>query len=276
MPEQSSLSPAEPLVPAPAPVVVEHPDKEALAQAAAARLALTLSDELAETDEDVHVCLTGGSLGIAVWERLADSALHRIVDWSRVHFWWSDERYVPEGHEDRNVQQVREVFFDRVEVPAGNIHPMGSSDAYPTPGEAAEAYARELAEHAPTGEKAPVFAVSLLGMGPDGHMASLFPGRREILDDAVDVLPIEDSPKPPPRRVTMTRPMIDLAARIWFLVSGADKAEAFSRLEQTARVEARDGRAPDEQALLEAPAVAARGWAQTLYLVSREARPAFS
>ncbi|KTR93766.1 hypothetical protein SA13R_05455, partial [Rothia kristinae] len=92
MPEQSPLSPAEPLVPAPAPVVVEHPDKEALAQAAAARLALTLSDELAETDEDVHVCLTGGSLGIAVWERLADSALHRIVDWSRVHFWWSDER----------------------------------------------------------------------------------------------------------------------------------------------------------------------------------------
>lgn len=250
------------------PLLIPHTDKALVAAAGGARIALVLAEEQAASPEaDVHVCLTGGSLGIGIWASLAADPLRRLVDWSRVHFWWSDERFLPAGDAERNVQQFQEAFLETVQVPSGHLHPMGDSDRYASPAEAAEAYAAELREHAPEGREAPEFVLSLLGMGPDGHMASLFPGREEILLTGQKVLPVLDSPKPPPERVSMSRDLIDSARRIWFLVAGADKADALGRL-----LAASDqARVSDPDVLRATPAAGARGTRETLYLAARDA-----
>ncbi|MCP3424502.1 6-phosphogluconolactonase [Rothia sp. AR01] len=246
------------------PLTVVHPDKDRLREATGARIVLALADALAER-ETVHVSLTGGSMGIAVWEAVASSPLAELVAWDRVHFWWSDERFLPTGDGDRNAQQAFDAFLGGSAVPAGNIHVMGSSDEFPDQHRAAEVYAAELAEWAEDGAAAPRFDLTLLGMGPDGHMASLFPGREEILEDDAAALGIEDSPKPPPGRVTLTLPLINGSERVWFLVAGQDKAPALGRVLDVA------GRAATVEELRETPAAGAHGIRETLYLVTRDA-----
>lgn len=243
--------------------VIPYPTKDFVAQAAAARLLLLLGDRTVEGDP-VHISITGGSLGTAIWEKVSQSPLVETVDWSCVHVWWSDERFLPTGDAERNAHQVFEAFFDNGPVPAANLHVIGASDQYSTQHEAARAYARELADFAERGHRAPRFALSLLGMGPDGHLASLFPGGPDIRLDEADVVGVENSPKPPPDRVSMTLPMINASDRIWFLVSGEDKQDAFRRV-----LSQRDGQ-PSADALVETPASGARGTEETLYLVSRD------
>ncbi|WP_129658201.1 6-phosphogluconolactonase [Rothia halotolerans] len=246
------------------PLTIIHPDKDRLREAAGARIALAIADALAER-ETVHLSLTGGSMGIAVWEAVAASPLAQDIAWDRVHFWWSDERFLPAGDGERNAQQAFEAFLGASAVPAGNIHVMGSSDDYSDQHRAAEVYAAELAEWAEEGRPAPRFDLTLLGMGPDGHIASLFPGRQEIQDEDDAVLGVEDSPKPPPGRVTLTLPLINDSERVWFLVAGEDKAGAFSRVLAAAYHRASAGE------LDETPAAGARGLRETLYLVTRDA-----
>lgn len=207
--------------------VVISPDPSALAHSVAARLIGRLLKITAE-GRDAHISLTGGSMGAAVLAAAAHHPKLAKVDWARVHFWWSDERFVPRDHADRNEKQARDALLDSLDIPDGNIHAIAASDSGLDLDAAATAYAAELARfpQPETGEAWPSFDISFLGVGPDAHIASLFPDRPEIRVTDQVVLPVRDSPKPPPERVTMTRPVINGSQRVWLVLAGADKASA--------------------------------------------------
>ncbi len=250
----------------PKPQVIRHADKAELGVSGAQRIFEVLTSTLAEKPL-AHISLTGGSMGIAVLAELARHPRLSEVDFSKVHFWWSDERFVAAGHEDRNEQQAKDALLSQLDIPAKNLHIMGSTDTFETPEAAAQAYAAELAEYAEKDDAAPVFDLTLLGMGPDGHIASLFPHREEIhLREGV-ALAIHDSPKPPPTRVSLTLPVIRASQRIWFLIAGSDKAEATARLTEAAKLS--DEQLIDE-VLTETPAAGARGLAETLVLATED------
>lgn len=251
----------------PNPILVPHADKGQLALAGGSRIINVLSTAVAELGL-AHLSVTGGTMGIAVLANIAENPLRSTVDWSKVHFWWSDERFVTTGHEDRNEQQAKDAFLGALNLPAENLHIMGASDVFETAEAAAEAYAHELARFAPHGEASPRFSLTLLGMGPDGHIASLFPGRTEILEAQQVTLAIQDSPKPPPTRVTLTLPVINFSERIWFLIAGSDKAEATARLLKASQLAETELTA---EILQETPAAGARGMLETLVLATQDA-----
>lgn len=199
-------------------------DPDSLAADLAAAVAATLKDVVAERGV-AHLVLTGGSMGARSVTALAARKLPKAT-WSKVHVWWGDERFVPEGHEDRNDQQARDAGLDGLPVPPENIHPAPAGRDEDELPEAAEAWARELAAHAREGELAPRFDVLILGMGPDAHVASLFPDRQELTITDRATVSVTGSPKPPPLRLSLTVPAISAADRVWFVVAGADKAEA--------------------------------------------------
>ncbi|HWI30829.1 MAG TPA: 6-phosphogluconolactonase [Microbacterium sp.] len=205
--------------------VVVTADPAALAAGVAARFIGKVS-ELSDAGRTVHVSLTGGTSGIAVLRAAAEHPWRDNVDWSLVHFWWSDERFVPSGHADRNDAQAREALLDALAIPAENIHPMPASDQGVDLDAAAVAYAQELSRFSTDDGPWPVFDICFLGVGPDGHIASLFPDRPEIHVTSEAVLAVRDSPKPPPERITLTRPVINSSVRVWMVIAGADKASA--------------------------------------------------
>lgn len=206
--------------------VVIRPDPGALATEVAARFVGRLVRRLS-AGKTAHVSLTGGGMGSAVLRAVAEHPVRAELNWSRVHFWWSDERFVPRASDDRNEQQARAALLDVLDVPEENIHAGPASDEGIGLDEAARRYAAELARFAASPEQPwPTFDVSFLGVGPDGHIASLFPDRAEIQDTASIVLPVRESPKPPPERITMTRKVINSSKRVWLVLAGADKAAA--------------------------------------------------
>lgn len=205
--------------------VVVSSDPASLAESVATRF---LSRVIKRVDERklAHVSLTGGSMGSAVLAAAARDPRAAGVDWSRVHFWWSDERFVPKGDADRNDRQAREALLDSLDIPAGNIHATRASDEGQDLDASAQAYAADLARFPGAEGPWPSFDVCFLGVGPDGHIASLFPDRPEIQITDRSVVPVRDSPKPPPERITMTRPVINSSKRVWMVLAGADKAAA--------------------------------------------------
>ncbi|KGM14492.1 6-phosphogluconolactonase [Cellulomonas bogoriensis] len=213
--------------------VIVHPDAATLAATTAARLLVRLVDAQS-THRPVHVALTGGTVGIRTLSEIAASPVRHAVDWTGVHLWWGDERFLPDGDPDRNVTQARQALLDDLPVPEENIHPMGPSDAHDSPESAADDYQAELARHAESGvddagPALPAFDVVLLGVGPDGHVASLFPGHEacDVLDRTV--VGVHGSPKPPPHRVSLTFAAIEAADEVWLVVGGEDKAPAVAR-----------------------------------------------
>ena len=117
-------------------------------------------------------------------------------------------------------------MLDALELPAENLHPFPASDGELSLDEAAEAYAAELAQHGVDGLPHPIFDITFLGVGPDGHIASLFPHRSGIQVTDRTVIPVRNSPKPPPERLSLTRPVINSSQRVWLVLAGADKASA--------------------------------------------------
>ncbi|NTW38957.1 MAG: 6-phosphogluconolactonase [Cellulomonadaceae bacterium] len=215
--------------------VVVHPDATTLAQATAARLLVRLIDAQS-THRPSHVVLTGGTVGIATLAEVAASPLRDAIDWTGVHLWWGDERFLPTGHPDRNETQARAALIDHLPIPDANVHPMPAlGPDVATPEDSARAYAQTLAELAGTraGDDAspavPAFDVVMLGMGPDGHVASLFPGHQALDVDDVTVVGVHGSPKPPPERVSLTFAAIECAEAVWFVAAGAEKADAVAR-----------------------------------------------
>ena len=187
--------------------VLRHPDAASLAQAVAGRLITRLVERLADTGR-AHLCLTGGGIGTAVLAAIAASPARDSVDWPKVDIWWGDERYLPEGYADRNETSARSALLNHVPVSPDRVHPIpGPWGSHSDVDAAAEAYALTLAaaarpeDHGP----APAMDVVLLGIGPDAHVASLFPGQPALHDDRPCV-GVRGAPKPPPVRVTLTLP----------------------------------------------------------------------
>lgn len=202
-----------------------YPDTAALVAAAGERLVEQLTSVI-DFRGRATVVLTGGGTGIGVLAKLADAADR--INWSKVHLFWGDDRFVPAGDDERNEKQARAALLDRVAIPAANVHPMAPSD-----GEfgddldaAARAYEQVLAAAAEPGEPTPFFDVHLLGMGPEGHVNSLFPHTAAVRETGRMVLGVPDSPKPPPRRITLTLLAIQRSREVWLIASGAAKADA--------------------------------------------------
>ncbi|GAA0935512.1 6-phosphogluconolactonase [Actinocorallia libanotica] len=246
-----------------APKVLVHPDAELLAAGVAARLVSRLIEVLAEK-ESASVVLTGGGSGLAALAAVAADPARDAVDWSRVDFWWGDERFLPEGDPERNETGAREALLDRIPVDPARVHVMRGPDG--PDGDDADAsaarYAAELAAAAPGRTPAvPAFDVLMLGVGPDAHIASLFPGHPEVHERSRTAVGVHDSPKPPPTRISLTVPAIQAAEEVWVIVAGAGKAEAV-----------RLGLSGAEAA--KAPVATARGRRATYYFLDREAASA--
>jgi 6-phosphogluconolactonase len=211
----------------PTPDVVVFPDADQLARAAAEAVVARLAAAQA-AHGSAAVVLTGGGIGIAVLEQVAALAAEPVretVDWEHVHVWWGDERFVPATDGERNEKQAREALLGRVGVPDHHIHAMPPSDGdFAEPEDAAAWYAGELAMAA-DGGGVPRLDLLLLGMGPEGHVASIFPGSPAVRDDR-PVVAVRDCPKPPPTRVSLGFPAINAAEEVWLLVSGGGKAPA--------------------------------------------------
>jgi 6-phosphogluconolactonase len=205
-------------------VTVEtYPDTEALVAAAGDRLAAEISAAIAARGRAMIV-LTGGGTGIGLLKRLGT----HDVDWSRVHLFFGDDRYVPRDDDDRNEKQAREALLDHAGIPDGNIHSMpASDDGFGADLDAAaRAYEKDLASVAESGSPTPEFDVHLLGMGGEGHVNSLFPHTPAVLETARMVVGVADSPKPPPQRITLTLPAVRRSLQVWLVVSGEAKADA--------------------------------------------------
>ena len=205
--------------------VLRHRDEPTLARSVAGMLATRIAER--QTQEPaVHVVLTGGGIGTAVLAELARDPVRDAVDWGRLQVWWGDERFEPTGSPERNETGARTALLDRVPVVRDHVHPIAGPDSVPSAEESAEHYAAELRSHAPHGAAVPDFTVVLLGIGPDGHVASLFPELPAVRIDDATTAPVHGSPKPPPTRVTLTRMAINAAREVWVLAAGAEKAEA--------------------------------------------------
>jgi len=202
------------------------------------------------------VVLTGGTIAEAVHRAVLDVPDHAEVDWSRVEVWFGDERFVPSGDPQRNAVQARDALLSSLPVDPARVHEMPASDA--AYGEdvdaAAAAYAEELRRVlGPT----PRFDALMLGVGPDGHCASLFPHHEGVQASGL-VVAVRDSPKPPPIRISMTMGLLRRADEVWFVASGAAKAQAVHDALTSDDVDA-------------VPASGPKGRQRTLWLVDAEA-----
>lgn len=204
-------------------VIERYADTAALVAAAGDRLVSAISSAIAERGQ-ATIVLTGGGTGIGLLKRVGER--RDEIDWPKVHIYWGDDRFVPQDDDERNDKQAREALLDRVGIPAVNVHAMAASD-----GEfgddldaAAAGYAQLLSANFDT--SVPEFDVHLLGMGPEGHVNSLFPDTAAVRETERLVVGVSDSPKPPPRRITLTLPAIQNSREVWLVVSGAAKADA--------------------------------------------------
>jgi 6-phosphogluconolactonase len=242
------------------PQVLIHRDAELLAKAVAARLVTRLVD-ISASRGHASLVLTGGGIGTQVLAELAAAPARDAVDWRLLDIWWGDERFLPAGHPDRNETGARAALLDHVDVTPSRVHPMPGPDGPDgdNPEAAAARYARWLRDAAPPEDhgESPSFDVLMLGIGPEGHVASLFPGQPALYEERT-VVAVHGSPKPPPIRLTMTLPAIRTAREVWIIASGPDKSGAI-RL-------ALSGAGP-----VQVPAAGARGRQQTLFLLDRAA-----
>ncbi len=242
------------------PTVIVHRDPTLLAQAVAARLVTRIVDAQAAQDR-ASVGLTGGGMGSASLAAIASSPARDVVDWRRLSVWWGDERFLPTGDSERNETQARAALLDHVDLDPINVHPMGASDGPDgnDPEAAAERYAEELRKAVGPGDHGdvPAFDVLLLGVGPDAHIASLFPEMPALYEEERTVVAVHGAPKPPPTRLTLTFPAIHAAKEVWLVAAGTDKARAV-------RLALSSDAGP-----IQVPAAGARGQLRTLALLDR-------
>ena len=200
----------------PAPLIEVQPDPETLATAVAGELLNRIADAQA-AGRVPHIGLTGGTIADAVHRQVARMSAGSGVDWGAVHFWFGDERFLPADSPDRNAGQARGAFLDA--VGASRVHEVSAADQVPDAETAAASYSDVVRAE---GEGA--FDVLMLGIGPDGHVASLFPGHPALDVTGAIAIAVHDSPKPPPDRVTLTFEALDRAHAVWFLASGEAKS----------------------------------------------------
>jgi 6-phosphogluconolactonase len=238
----------------PPPRVEVHDSADDLATAVAGAF-LRLVTVHQASGEIPQVGLTGGSIADKIHRELARLGPASDVDWTRIEFFWGDERFVAPDSDDRNAKQAREAFLDVVGVDPARVHEIPSTADAESTDAAAAAYADTMRS---VGSGA--FDLLMLGVGPDGHIASLFPGFPQLgVDDAIAV-GVTGSPKPPPERVSLTFPALNRSDEVWFVVNGTEKAEVVGR--------ALSAEPPPVQEL---PATGVRGQVQTIWFLDREA-----
>lgn len=268
-PETASAQSASPDAGLAAPRTEVFAEKDQLVGVVAERLLAVLVQAAAEHG-DAHAVLTGGSAGIAVLAQAAELITRPGTEtppWENVHFWWGDERLLPSDDPERNAQQAHEALLDSLidqhRLPAENVHRMPTSEDAAEPVIGAEMYASELQGHTAEGGRSglalPRFDVLLLGVGPDGHVASLFPGKASLQVTDQVTTSEDESPKPPLQRISLTFPAIHTAERVWMVVAGADKAEAAAK-----------ALTPGTE-VTEIPAVHARGAQETIWHLDQAA-----
>jgi 6-phosphogluconolactonase len=205
------------------------------------------------------VVLTGGGVGIASLAAVRTSSARAAVDWSRVDVWWGDERFVAAADDERNEKQAREALLDHLDLDPARVHPMpalGGLDGDDVDAAAAR-YADELAQAAPPDGVVPAFDVLMLGMGPEGHTASIFPESPAAHDER-PAFAVHGCPKPPPTRISLGFTAINAAREVWMVVAGAEKAPMVAMaLGGAGRVQV--------------PAAGVEGHAQTLWLLDEAA-----
>ena len=244
------------------PEVFVHASGDLLAAAAAARTVTRLADAIAAQGH-AHLVLTGGGIGTKVLAAIAAAPARDAVDWRLVDFWWGDERFEVTGDPERNETGARAALLDTLNVDQARVHAVPGPDGPDgdDPDAAAARYAAELAAAAgqARGEDGavPAFDVLMLGIGPEGHVASIFPESPAAYATG-SVVAVRNSPKPPPTRVSLTFSAIQAAREVWILASGAEKADAVA--------EALSGVSQDKL-----PAAGAHGRDRTLFLLDQAA-----
>jgi 6-phosphogluconolactonase len=192
-------------------------DAEGVASYAADALAWRIGDAR-KAGREVHIALAGGTTFRRAYELLADIE----GSWKHVHLWLGDERCVPDSDPESNAQMVRESLYANARAEPPSLHAVPSPLI---PEDAAWLYGLDVVREVPD----VVFDIVLLGMGPDGHTCSLFPGHPVLAVTEAPVAPVRESPKPPPERVTLTLPVLRRARFTQLLVTGADKRDALAR-----------------------------------------------
>jgi 6-phosphogluconolactonase len=230
-------------------------DPDALAQAAATRLMA----RLAEPRDRFAVCLTGGSSPEGLYRLLPSEPYRSRIPWERVHWFWGDDRFVPQDDERSNAGAARRLFLDRVPAPAAHIHPIPTEA--PNVDAAARGYAAELsafygAERLDPAR--PLFELVLMGVGNDGHTAALFPGQRQVDETQRWVVGVpEAGMEPYVPRVSLTLPALASTREMLFLVQGRGKREILARIMQGADL----------------PAARAHAQGALVWLIDRDATP---
>lgn len=172
-----------------------------------------------------HLALTGGTVGILTLKALATREEVADIDLRKIHFWFGDERFVAADSSERNAVQAKNALLDGLKLPIENLHEMPASDEFTDLDQAVLSFNREIEIQFAGGT--PAMDLTILGMGPDGHIASLFPGHdyRSTL-----IVGEDNSPKPPAQRISMSYGLINSSKEILFVVSGIDKAEAIEKV----------------------------------------------
>ncbi|AZI59490.1 6-phosphogluconolactonase [Nakamurella antarctica] len=233
------------------PQLVLHANASQLAAAAAARLVTKLVD-LQSFGRIPSVVLTGGTIGIEMLASINASPARDAIDWSRVDFYWGDERFVPADSPDRNEKQARQALLDHVPVNPDRVHAMASSDGkYGDDLDAAAAAYSDLVDHCNG------FDITMLGLGPDGHVASVFPKNPGVYETR-PAFGVRNSPKPPPLRISLSLPTIRTSDEVWIITAGSSKADAVAL-------------ALGGAGEIAIPAAGATGIKRTLWMLDREA-----
>jgi len=234
------------------PQLVVLPTAADVAADVAARLVTRLVD-IQASGRIPAVVLTGGTIGIDLLRRIKTSPSRDSVDWRRVEIYWGDERFVPAASPERNEAQARDALLDSVELNPALVHPMAASDgAFGADLDAAASAYADLVDR-----RDEPFDVTLLGLGPDGHVASIFPEHPGVYDDRT-ALPVRHSPKLPPSRISLSLPTIRTSHEVWVVTAGTEKSGAVAMAFGGA----------GEVAV---PAVGAVGTVRTLWLMDRDA-----
>jgi 6-phosphogluconolactonase len=207
------------------PIVEIKKDADAVANTAA-QLMLDLVQDSAGIDASTAICLSGGSTPRLLYQELAAPPISQEFPWEKIHWFWGDERYVLQDNALSNYRMVNDAMFAHVPVPATNIHRIRTE--LPTPQAAAQDYESELQRYYKQLQKEhPLFLITLLGLGTDGHTASLFPGTAALKERTLWVTAVEGVKEE--ARITLTYPVLNNSQHVIFLVTGTDKREILKR-----------------------------------------------
>ena len=198
-----------------------YPDIDTLSHDAAQHI-VRIANESIATYGRFTMALSGGTTPRKTYELLGSEPYSRQINWTLVHIFWGDERSVPPESPDSNYRMAHEILLSKIPIPAVQVHRMLANE--PNRDAASQEYVEEMQRVFAT-DDIPSFDLIQLGMGPEGHTASLFPHQEALHEERRLVMPVS-VPKPPPDRLTFTPPLLNAARNLLFLVTGSDKADA--------------------------------------------------